>query len=323
VTETSVDPRLCGIWSATPTPLTDRDDIDEDAVSRLVDRHAAHGVTGLFVGGTCGEGPWLTAAKMDRLLRAVARANGGRMLVAAQATDNSADRIVDNARRAADAGADIAIVAQPYFLLNAVPGVLRELYLDAITRSPLPVGFYDRGRHSAIAVPNEVVDAVAAHPRVVLVKDSTCDPARAERYLRARRNRPALRLFNGDELACMRYLELGYDGLLLGGAALTAPLLSIMLAAWRDGRRDDAAALDARVVAVLAAAYADGCWLSGLKHALVRLGVMTTSRNLLRYPLSDACRAAIEGALVAEAAALAPAPAVRAARDAGSGGAAR
>ena len=45
------------IWSATPTPLTPNLQVDVPSVQRMVDRHLKIGVSGLMLGGTCGEGP--------------------------------------------------------------------------------------------------------------------------------------------------------------------------------------------------------------------------------------------------------------------------
>ena len=39
------------------------------------------------------------------------------------------------------------------------------------------------------------------------------------------------------------------------------------------------------------------CWLSGLKHALVEMGIFSTNRNLLGYPLTPGCRRAVSNAL--------------------------
>ena len=48
---------LSGVWSATPTPLTQKMTVDTQSVKRMVDRHLRLGIKGLFVAGTCGEGP--------------------------------------------------------------------------------------------------------------------------------------------------------------------------------------------------------------------------------------------------------------------------
>jgi dihydrodipicolinate synthase/N-acetylneuraminate lyase len=51
--------RLRGAWSATLPPFTDALESDVSAVERLIEHHLALGVKGLFVGGSCGEGPFI------------------------------------------------------------------------------------------------------------------------------------------------------------------------------------------------------------------------------------------------------------------------
>ena len=47
---------LSGVWSATPTPFTNRMQIDVTAVQRMIAHHLRLGTTRLFLAGTCGEG---------------------------------------------------------------------------------------------------------------------------------------------------------------------------------------------------------------------------------------------------------------------------
>ena len=50
-------------------------------------------------------------------------------------------------------GPDIAVLAPPFFLLNATAANVERLYLEVIRQSPLPLGIYDRGALSPVQVP--------------------------------------------------------------------------------------------------------------------------------------------------------------------------
>ena len=296
--------RMNGVWSATPTPFTENMEIDAEAIPRMVRHHLRLGVRGLFVCGTCGEGPWMTDLQRQELVRRVADCSAGRLLVAAQVTDNSAARIYDNMWLAQENGADIVVIAPPYFLLNATPATIASLYLEAIRRSPLPVGIYDRGLSGAVVVPNDVLAQVYAEGNVVLVKDSSNDPERRDIALAARAERPGLHLLTGNEFTCVDYLMHGYDGLLLGGGIFNGYMARKIMGASRRRELDVANALQERMNRLMWDVYGGKeitCWLTGLKHLLVQMGIFTTTRNYLGYPLTDACRAAIEAALEREA----------------------
>src|SRR5688572_23213806 len=96
------------LWSAAPTPLADNLTVDAPSVARMIRDAIASGVEGVFLGGTCGEGPWLPDRERCRLVEAAAKEGKGRIEIAVQATDNSAPRILDNIRQARDSGADYA-----------------------------------------------------------------------------------------------------------------------------------------------------------------------------------------------------------------------
>jgi 4-hydroxy-tetrahydrodipicolinate synthase len=298
---TSIDSAaMQGVWSATPTPLCADLTIDLASVPRLVEHHLRLGVRGLFLGGTCGEGPWLPADELRRFVQAVVEASAGRLVIAVQVTDNSAARIAGNMAAAAEAGADLAVIAPPYFLLNATPANLVSLYADAVAESPLPVGIYDRGKNGAVVVPNEALAEIYALDRVVLLKDSSADPSRREIALAAREKRPELALLSGDEFHCVDYIQAGYDGLLLGGGIFNAVLARQIIEAVQADDLDAAQAAEERMIRLMYDVYGGAdisCWLTGLKELLVRLGVFASNANYLKYPLTPACSTAIDYAI--------------------------
>ena len=276
--------RLSGVWSATPTPFTNRMAIDTVAVKRLVEHHLRLGVKGLFLCGTCGEGPWMPDAERRAMVRATVAAARGRLVIAVQVTDNSAARILGNMRAAAEDGADLAVIAPPFFLLNATPNNVAALYLEAIRGCPLPVGIYDRGVNAAVVVTDEALRHILAEPKVVLVKDSSASPERMKLALSLRQARPTLRLLNGNEFACADYMKAGYDGLLLGGGIFNGRLAGMIIEAVHAGRLREADRLQQRMNRLMWDVYGGKgitCWMSGLKHLLVEMGLFRTPRSFL------------------------------------------
>jgi len=253
------------IWSATPSPLTEDMEIDVGAVQRLVEHHIKLGITGLFLLGTCGEGPWMP----DRL-------------------------------RWELEGGDLAVVAAPYFVIGSNPAKLEKLYREVVEHSPLPIGIYDRGEHGPITVPLEVLEKIVTDEKVVVVKDSSSDTTRQASYLAVRRTRDSLRLFTGDEFDCVSYLQAGYDGLLLGGGIFNGHIARQIMEAVAAGNIDQASQLEDRMKEMMWAVYGGKditCWISGLKHLLVKMGIFSTTNNFLDYPLTDECIRDIDHAL--------------------------
>ena len=119
--------KLRGVWSATPTPFTKDLKVDVVAVKRMVEHHLRLGVNGLFLAGTCGEGPWMSEVEQRRLVGNVKKYAKRKLVIAVQVTDNSASRVVANIKTAKRDGADLAIVAPPLFFLNANNRTLTNL----------------------------------------------------------------------------------------------------------------------------------------------------------------------------------------------------
>ncbi|MFO1447904.1 MAG: dihydrodipicolinate synthase family protein [Opitutaceae bacterium] len=284
-------------WSASPTPLTSALEVDVPSVGRMVEAAVADGLQGLFLAGTCGEGPWLPNRERIRLVEAASKAAGGRIKIAAQVSDNSVPRIRDNMNDMASAGADYVVIAHPPTLLNATPERVAGLFLESASVSPLPVGIYDLGARRPLAIAEDRLESVFLHPKVEFVKDSSGAPSRRAVALAARAKRPGLKLFNGDEFCAIEYLEAGYDGFMFGGAVVAAPYMRRIGAHFSAGRIAEAKAEDTLMKAVLYGIYGGesiACWLTGLKYCLQCLGMFSTSASFLGYPLTAECKAYIE-----------------------------
>jgi len=294
----SASPGFSGIWSAMPTPLNADGSVDADSVPRLIDHHLRLGVSGLFLCGTAGEGPWLSDANRLRLIESVVRAAGKRLFISAQVTDNSSQRMIANVQAFAALGIDMPVIAPPFFCVNATQAFLEKTYHDVIEASPLPVGLYNRGKHSAVYLEPATFVRIARHPKVTIVKDSSGSDEFAQCLLALRRElAPRLSLFCGDEFACDRYIAMGYDGLLLGGACFNGRIAGDIFALAREGKPAEAAELQRRMNAMNYTAFGGEkipCWLAGQKHLMVKLGVLANGATLLNYETTPECRQAID-----------------------------
>ena len=288
------------IWSATPTPLTPEFQVDVPSVRRLVEHHVVSGITGLMLAGTCGEGPWLRERDRETLARTAVEASAGRLRMAMQVTDNSVRRVLDNIESAAGWGVELAVVSAPYFFFLATADRQLAHYREIARRSPLPVGFYDRGAAAPYVLPEPQLDELLAEPGVVMAKDSSTNESRLQRYLAARRRRPELLLLTGDEFTCAQYLRAGYNGALLGGGIFNGRLAARIMAAVRTGDFTSAEKLQARMNDLMYRVYGGPkieCWMTGLKELLVQMGIFSHRNNLLGYPLTETCRAEISAAV--------------------------
>ena len=288
---------LSGAWSAAPTPLTESLAIDVASVRRMVKHHINLKQNGMFIGGTCGEGPWLPRKDMRRLTEVTAAATGGKINVAVQVTDNSFTKVLEHVKEGKADGADIAIVAEPWFAGPMRPECVEEHYLKIAEKSVLPVGIYSRG---AAFVPLSVYSKVLRHENVCLFKDSSLndDIMKLALAIAAKRE---LCVLTGYELGMVKYLAAGYDGVLAGGGALIGGLTVKMVEAARQQDTAQLNRLQAHCDKINYAAYGGRkikSWLTGLKYALVKMDIFSTTAGYLRYPLSKTAVANIERMII-------------------------
>jgi 4-hydroxy-tetrahydrodipicolinate synthase len=303
--------KIGGIWSASPTPLTDDYKVDEASIERLVAHHNRLNINGLFLAGTCGEGPWLDDHQRATLLKSTIKYNQGKMLISVQATDNSAMRMLDNIKRFADMGADIAVVAMPFFTLKPSQEYLGDMFLDIIDKSPLPIGYYHRGENSAGNIEPTTLARIIAHPNTLLVKDSSCNLESQETILAARGSRQAGTFFalNGNEFDCVQYISAGYDGLLLGGASFNGHMARKIFDAVNAGDLDKANLLQERMNHMMYDVFGGksiSCWLAGQKQLMVELGIFSTNKTIVNYSLTPECHDKIRDVVIREAEFLLP-----------------
>ena len=288
-----------GAWSAMSTPLTNDGKVDSNALCKLVEHQIKLGIKGLFLGGTAGEGPFLPDRERQRLAELTVRYVNGRIPVAMQITDNSAERMIENLDRYQDCGIDIAVIAPPFFQLNAAKGnFIYDLYKQVIDASQIPVGIYNRGKFSSVYVEPEVLGKLLDDPKVILCKDSASMPEFVEAIMAAKKRRNnELAVLCGDEFDCVTYLKAGYDGVLFGGGCFNGAYAAEMCRLAAEGKYDEAQKLQDHLAEVMFKVFGGKsieCWMAGQKELMVRLNVFNTAKTYLNYQLNDACSKAID-----------------------------
>lgn len=295
---------MSNVWSAAPTPYTEDWKIDEDSIQRLADHHYKMGVRGVFIGGTSGEGPFLPDNMRHQLAVATVKANAGRIATALQITDNSAVRMIENLKKVADTGIDMAVIAPPFFTLNLTQEYIYDMYAQVIEASPIPIGLYHRGNNPKIEAATLV--KIAALPKVLTVKDSVCTPKDSTCLLRARdelRANKDFYAYYGNEFDCVTPAILGYDGMMVGGGCFNARMVKQVFETAKAGKIEEAKVLQERLNNLMFDVFGGqniSCWLAGQKQIMVELGIFRMNKCIINYQLTKECAAKIKVAIKRE-----------------------
>lgn len=195
---------LSGVYVAAVTPFRDDAEhgIDTAAYLRHLGWLADHGVDGVVLFGTNGEGPSLTLAEKWDTLQRVLAADLGVSVVPTVAEANLADA-VELTRRISQTGAAAVMVLPPYYFKPVAPEGLRSFYSAVLGAAAHPVIAYHIPKY-AVPVPAEVV----ADLPLWGVKDSAAAEGYAEAVLAAGRG-----VLLGTESGVWQRLGLGAQGM--------------------------------------------------------------------------------------------------------------
>ena len=156
-----------GVWIPIVTPFREGR-VDHGALAALVKRLAGQGVSGFVVCATTGEAPLLSDDERVAVLGTVKASTALPLIMGASGT--TADEVlrrIDGAARHAPAA--FMVTAPPY--LRPSQDALRSFFTTVADASPAPLVVYDIPARTGVRIELDTLLALAAHPRVVALKD--------------------------------------------------------------------------------------------------------------------------------------------------------
>ena len=167
-------PPIRGAFTALVTPFSDDGELDERSFRELVRWQVLAGIDGLVPCGTTGESPTLTAAERERVIAATVetvaeRPSRSRLPVIAGTGTNDTAATIRATRRAAELGADAALIVGPYY--NRPDQRMLEAHFRAVADDgDLPIVVYDVPSRTGAPLAADTFLRLAEHPRVIAIK---------------------------------------------------------------------------------------------------------------------------------------------------------
>lgn len=275
---------LSGIIPPLITPLKNVDQLDNEAVNRLINRLIGAGVNGLFVLGTTGEGPSLTYQIRYEMVERACETAGHRVPVLVGVTDTSLTEAVHLAEHAAKCEATAVVAAAPYYFATDQAGLVRW-FSQLADQSPLPLILYNMPGCVDISLEVETVERLSKHANIVGVKDSAGDLSEFSRFCSTFAADDFV-VFMGPEELLPQAVDAGGDGGVCGGANLLPELYVGLFAAARRNDAGEIRRLNAVVQLVYDRIYKDPNgrmnYLPALKAAMSSVGLCS---DLVAPPL--------------------------------------
>lgn len=211
-----MDLSIKGVIPPMITPLSENGDLDVGGLKNLLDHLLNGGVHGIFLLGTTGEGPSLSYGLRKQLITEACKFVSGRVPVFVGITDTAFEHTLEIARHSKDAGADILVVAPPYYF----PISQEEMchYLESLVpKLPLPFLLYNIPSCTSLHLSLETVRK-AKELGAIGVKDSSGDMAFLYALLEEFKDTPDFSILAGAELFLSETILNGGHGVVAGGA---------------------------------------------------------------------------------------------------------
>ena len=257
---------LEGVFVPVTTPFRG-DDVAAEGLQANLRKWNATALAGYVVLGSTGEFPMLSEAERDQVLVAAREAIPRDKAFIAGTGANSTLHSIRQTKRAAEVGADLAIVITPHYFTKGFSQAQAQVrhYLAVAEASPIPVVIYNFPLNTGINLEADTVAKIAQHPNVCGIKDSSGNIPQAAQILD--QTPKSFHVLVGAASALLPSLAIGSSGGILALGLVAAREFCDVYRLARGGRWDEAREIAARMMPadrVVSGRYGIG----GLKAAL-------------------------------------------------------
>ncbi|MEM9419724.1 MAG: 4-hydroxy-tetrahydrodipicolinate synthase [Planctomycetota bacterium] len=162
---------LNGTYTALVTPFN-QGEVDYDRLAKNVAFQIEHGIDGVVPVGTTGESPTLSHDEHAKVIEKTVEAAAGQCQVVAGTGSNSTKEALSLTQHAKDAGADVALMVNPYYNKPTQEGLYRH-FMTVADAVELPICLYNIPGRTNVTMSADTVVRLNEHPNIVAIKEAT------------------------------------------------------------------------------------------------------------------------------------------------------
>ncbi len=288
---------LHGIYPPIPTPFTDDEKLDLHALKSNLEVWGDTPLAGVVTPGSNSELPHLDEVEKEQLWRTchIVLEPAGKRFIAGTGTATTRESI-RLTRQAADLGASAALVLPPHFYTPLMTHDALMAHFTAIAdQSPIDLILYNVPQFTGIGLQPATVIALASHPRITGIKDSSAHVVNMSQILS---QKPDFLVFSGSGSALLPFLAIGAAGGIMALANIAPNPLQQIMQDFQAGNMERARTTQLQLVDINTAITAR-YGIPGLKHAMDQLGMAGGSSRLPLQTLTPQAQQEIEDLITA------------------------
>ncbi len=240
-----------GMATALVTPMTP-DGIDYEAFGRFIDFQIDSGINALVAMGTTGENATIEPLDQAAVIRYTVERAAGRVPVIAGTGTNNTAHVIENTKRACEAGADAVLVVTPYYNKATQSGLITHFTAVADV-STVPVILYNVPGRSGCNIQPKTLATLADHPNIVALKEASGNVAQFMEMMRLVGDKIAI--YSGEDALTAPMMSMGCKGAISVLSNVVPGLAVAMTDAAKAGNYEEAAKLQLSMLPLIDALF--------------------------------------------------------------------
>lgn len=268
-----------GSMVALVTPFTKKNEIDEDALVRLVEFHVKSGTDALVPCGTTGESATLDYKEHERVIDICVRAAKKRIPVIAGTGSNSTEEAIEISACAKQSGVDGLLLVSPYYNRPTQKGLYLH-FKEIADKVKLPIILYNIASRTGVNIePETFLRLVQSCKNIVGVKEASGSLDQMSRIMALCGKR--LTVVSGDDSLTLPLMSIGGEGIISVVANIIPRDVKALVVAFNKGRLDEARRLHYKMLPLIKAAFIE----TNPIPVKTAMGLMNMCEPFLRLPM--------------------------------------
>ena len=267
-----------GMATALVTPMTP-EGIDYETFGRFIDFQIDSGINALVAMGTTGENATIEPEDQTAVIRFTVERAAGRVPVIAGTGTNNTEHVIENTKRACDAGADAVLVVTPYYNKATQSGLIAHFTAVADV-STVPVILYNVPGRTGCNLQPKTLATLAEHPNIVALKEASGNMAQFMEMMRVAGDK--IDIYSGEDALTVPMMSMGGKGAISVLSNVVPGLTVAMTDAAKAGNFEEAARLQLSMLPLVDALFSQ----VNPIPAKAAVSAMGFGQDYLRLPLT-------------------------------------